>query len=477
MRLQYSSVVSRNGWQRVWGIAQVAALGFMLAACGGGQNASSGLSAPQPEKLAQRPSTMDAGAAGKLHHAVLPEQAYAPQVARIAIRGAGAQKEFFDRRTGAAFTPQGYNYVKLAPQARVDGSIQTYHSTFNVGHYDKLAADSALDDMQRLGYNTVRVFVSVCCVGGVSQATGGLNPEYLANMADFTRRAKAKNVSVLITSDGWLPAGYAGQPSEQDKPFAMINSVFFSRAGVQGTARFWRDLVTGLRDAGAALDSVLAYSVANEAFADTAQGPFPYASTVTAANGKSYNLANAGQRDALISEGMAYFAKEVGRSIRQAEPTALVTMGFFTPNAPHVFMPGDMRVVPKLFPALNASDLDFVDLHLYPAFRLGMREQAENIGLTQAHGPLLIMGEFGALRTEAFTPTEAAEQLHGWRAASCEYGFQGWLMWTWDIPSASENQWWTAIGADQAIATQLSPKGKPAVCAASRTPPTHEVVA
>jgi hypothetical protein len=446
-------------WSALARVLTVAAFTAFVAGCGGGRDEDSA-----PQALAPRADTE--AVADTAHEALAPQAAAlagSSQAGRIGIRGGKSQREFFERGTGAVFTPQGYNYVHLAQLSRPDGGVQTYHSTFNVGHYDKAAADAALDEMQRMGYNTVRVFLSVCCTGGVSLSTGQLNPEYLANVADFTRRAKLRKVAVLITSDGWLPWGYVGQRPAQDIPFEMINAVYFSQIGVQGSARFWRDFVTGLRNAGAAVDNVLAYSISNEAFADTAYGPFTQGGVVTAANGKAYDMSSPEQRNALISEGISYFAKEVSRSIREAQPTALVTMGFVTPNAPHVFMPGDTRVVPKLFPALNASDLDFVDLHLYPAFRIGIEKQAENIGLAQSQA-LVIMGEFGSLRSDLRTPQDAASELYAWRGASCRYGFKGWLMWTWDVPAPSDAVWWTGKGDGAAIASQLSPKKTPVVC-------------
>jgi hypothetical protein len=308
----------------------------------------------------------------------------------------------------------------------------------------------------------------VCCIGTISQTTGGLDPQYIANVADFTRRAKVHNLAVIITSDGWLPPGYTGTPTAQDAPFQMVNYVYFSRAGVSGTQAFWRDFVTGLAKSNAALDNVMAFSIANEAFADTAWGPFTTQSRVTAANGKAYDMTNSAQRSAMVSDGLVFFANEVTKQIRTVMPNAQVTMGFFTPNSPNVFAPGDTRVVPTLFPAFDSTALTFVDLHLYSAFGLTVQQQAQNIGMgASGSRPLLVMGEFGALHTEAQTSTDAAARLDDWRASSCGLGFKGWLMWTWDTVDQEGGRWWTGHGYnDDAIAQRLAPKNHGAVCSA-----------
>ena len=44
-----------------------------------------------------------------------------------------------------------------------------------------------------------------------------------------------------------------------------------------------------------------------------------------------------------------------------------------------------------------------------------------------------LMGEFG-LTTRAYgSLSTAADVLKRWQIESCEYGFDGWLLWTWDL--------------------------------------------
>jgi hypothetical protein len=108
---------------------------------------------------------------------------------RIGIRGNPA--EFYDTASGLSFTPRGNNYVRLA-------LAPDEHSTFTPGRYDATAVEAALNRMQLDGYNVVRVFFSNGIAAGVSGP--GLDPAYMANVADFLRRALNRTRSV------WTPS-------------------------------------------------------------------------------------------------------------------------------------------------------------------------------------------------------------------------------------------------------------------------------
>src|SRR5262249_31311658 len=63
---------------------------------------------------------------------------------RIGVRPAGSFAEFYDRTTGATFTPRGNNYIRLATLTDRNGNPQLAHSTFAVGLYDQTGAENAL---------------------------------------------------------------------------------------------------------------------------------------------------------------------------------------------------------------------------------------------------------------------------------------------------------------------------------------------
>lgn len=380
-----------------------------------------------------------------------------PPGSRYGIRPARTGSPFYDRYTGAVFTPRGFNYVRLARQPKFFGGEEIAHSTFNVGLYDPISAESALRSMASMGYNVVRVFLSVCCEGTLSTRELKLSEPYLRNLADFVSRAKLHGVGVVVTSDGWLPSGYPR--SAQDSAYELINMVFLSDAGVQGNKEFWTDFVGGLRRAGAPLDNVLAYSVANEAFADLTAAPFTRtAGNITPANGRTYDLGNSATLRTLVDESLLYFGNEVGAAIRATDPTALVTMGILARNEPHLFTPGETRLAPKIFPSFNDSTLDFIDLHPYPVFGITFEQQMENYGLFGRSPIPLVMGEFGDLRQRSIGAPAAIASLRDWPRQSCQFGFVGWILWTWDTTEIGGSEWWTGAEAGAAIAQALSPQ-------------------
>jgi hypothetical protein len=380
---------------------------------------------------------------------------------KVKLRDVPQGREFYSGAEATTFVPRGSNFVRLAPLTNFGGGLQTTHSTFSVGYYDGDAAGAALKAMSAEGYNTVRVFLSVCCIGTLSMPTGGINSLYVANLTDFLRRAKANGIRVLITSDGWLVNGYPQRVEPGDDNFSLINYVYFSAGGVLGSSAFWTDLIAALRMAGAPLENVLAYSVANEAFGDTAAEPLSQSSgMVTTANGKAYDMGDPVSRSLMVSDGVVYFAEQVGAAIRKADPTALVTLGFFPPNSPNIFLPGDTRVVPKVFPAFESSTVDFIDLHPYPVFSINFAQQAENFGIQDRFSKLVIIGEYGDSHALDTTVDSAALRLRDWQVQSCQFGASGWLVWTWD----SENDLWSASSDGGEIGWMLSPFKRPNPC-------------
>jgi hypothetical protein len=67
---------------------------------------------------------------------------------RIGVRTVNGIGEFYDRTTNTKFTLRGNNHIRLAAQTKYNGSVITYHSTFNVGQYDVTSAEQALTLMQ-----------------------------------------------------------------------------------------------------------------------------------------------------------------------------------------------------------------------------------------------------------------------------------------------------------------------------------------
>ena len=182
---------------------------------------------------------------------------------RIAIRLVGGKAEFYDRVTGSKFTPRGNNYTRLNTMDRILGGTTFYHSTFNPAYYDSTRCEQALTAMDTLKYNVVRVYLNGMTVGGLAAPGGGLSSPYVANLADFIKRAKVHGIFVILTLD-FIPDGppYSTLLSTSYGPlFQSTNLYYLTAGGVSGVKVFWTDLIHALAAAGAPLGQILAYQL------------------------------------------------------------------------------------------------------------------------------------------------------------------------------------------------------------------------
>ena len=385
----------------------------------------------------------------------------------IGVRYVNGIGELYNRATGAKFVPRGSNYIRLGPQRNASGGIQVYHSTFNVGRYDSGRAEAALSRMATDGYNVVRVFVSEICVDECAgdPRTGSLRTAYIANLVDFLRRAKKHGVFVLLTND-WLPpnttyvSDLAGVRLEW---FDDVNQLFLSPQGIVAQRHLWTDLVKALLRQGAPMDAIFAYELWNEANVLSDKAPFSLTTgRVTAANGQTYDMANASDHKRIIDEGFVFLIDEVRAAIREVDPTALVTMGFFHDTEPNPARRGDTRLV-RTRAVIERSTADFVDIHPYADDELTFPQFMQNYGIDGPVAKPIVMGEFGGSKRAYRSATQAAEALVSWQRQSCAYGIDGWLLWTWD--TTEQPDLWNALDAGGAIEGALSPARRADPCA------------
>jgi hypothetical protein len=385
---------------------------------------------------------------------------------RIGVREVGGFGELYDRVTAAKFAPRGSNYIRLGPQRNVSGGIQYYHSTFNVGRYDSGRAEAALGRMATDGYNVVRVFVSEICVDECAgdPRTGLLRTAYIANLVDFLRRAKNHGVFVLVTND-WLPPNttyindLAGVRQEW---FNDVNLLFLSPQGIVAQRHLWTDLVKALLRQHAPMDAIFAYELWNEANVLSDKAPFSLtAGRVTAANGLTYDMASASDRKRIIDDSFVFLIDQVRASIREVDPTALVTMGFFHDTQPNPARRGDNRLV-RTRAVIERSTADFVDIHPYADDELTFPQFMQNYGIDGPVAKPIVMGEFGGSKRAYRSATQAAAALVSWQQQSCAYGIDGWLLWTWDTDEQPDL--WNALSDKGVIEQALSPRSRPDPC-------------
>lgn len=386
---------------------------------------------------------------------------------RIAVREINGFGEFYDRATGARYTPRGSNYVRLAPQVDLLGRRQIYHSTFIVGEYGPTRAEAALARMERSGYNVVRVYLNNTCAQGCSanMRTGEISPTYVANLVDFLRRAHAHGVYVMLTAE-WLPGGAAydaiARGIRRDW-FDEVSIVFLSPQGVEMSVLFWESLIRELIRQRAPLDTIFAYSLWNEAAVRASLAPFTLASgRVTTANGESYDMASTADRKRMIDDGFVFYIDQVRSAIQRIDPTALVTMGFFHDTEPNTARRGDDRLV-RTRAVIERSTADFVDIHPYPGAEIGFEQLMQNYGIDGPVRKPIVIGEMGASKLAFGTNEAAASALVDWQRRSCAYGIDGWLLWTWD--SGEQPDLWNALSGGGVIERALAPNYRRDPCA------------
>jgi hypothetical protein len=394
-----------------------------------------------------------------------------PAEHRIGIRTVDGRGEFFDRQTGKRFVPRGPNYLHLER----DASGVVVDRLF--ADYDGAAAEADLRAMRDLGYSAVRIGLDICQDDCIGSTKGGLRADYLANIADFLRRASAVGLPVLIQANdlpeqgGFVPRVEATCCSPFD---GYLNSQYLSPIGLGVFREYWTDVMEGLRDAGAPLDAVLAYELRGELFLTADTAPVNLRSgTVTAANGEAYDMSDTTARQRMIDEGIVYWIEEMAKVVRATDPNALVTVGEFAPNAPNDWRGKDPRIPPRIDVFLRTS-VDFVDVHLYPGY-IPIRGLLENVGVTGRESVPIVVGEYGAFKFAFGDPPTGAGGLMRWQTDACPFGLDGWFHWHWG--GTGDAEVWTGSEGDGAINTVLSPRARPDPCATADFPFLRENLA
>jgi hypothetical protein len=386
---------------------------------------------------------------------------------RIGIRVVNGVGEFYDRQTSKRFVPRGNNYIRLTHHIE-NGQIVLSHSTFDPGLYDPSRSSLALTQMHQHGYNVVRVFLNSAALGAPD---GGLSHAYLMNVADFLKLAAQNEVYVIVTQD-WLPGGKYGDVLNQEccALFEASNLLHLSRAGADAFEMFYTDFINALHGLNARTDVILSYELNNELYYDNDLPPLSLSSgKVTAVNYKTYEMSTPAVGDQMIAETMPYWINSVRGAILYRDPTALVSVGFFEPQKPN---PGDVdQRLSVSAPAIWSSMADFIDLHTY---RLPldpndpnqeMMAQMQSFGMLGMLEKPIIMGEFG-IEHLVGTTAQAAVHLAAWQIESCAFGFDGWLLWTWDLSTTDDPnaKYFYALEGQGAINAALAPTSRPDPC-------------
>lgn len=378
---------------------------------------------------------------------------WVPPMHPIQVAGRG----FVDVRTGEPFVPRGVNYLT---RVRVGAGFQDRTLSPAVLDADIVSADFEL--LKSRGYNTVRVFLDSCssgpdCIGNA--AIDGLNPRYLDSIVEFMELAAEAQMFVIFTSNDLPEQGGYWQLSDQDNVDGVFpgyrNSHYLTQSGEDAAVRYWHDLFDGLVGRRAPMETVLAWSILNEQwmFADQPPLSLPTGSVTTKTG--TYDMGSADSRRQMVIDATRSYFAAIAEVVRQNDPHALVTSGFFAPKFPNATsIGGDWYV--DTAPLLEESALDFFDFHAYPGSDISLAEIAENFGLP-ADKPV-IMGEYGAFISRFPAIDKAGLTLQRWVADSCGLGFAGWLYWEFNPADISVGDaTWALTAEDGLLLEQLAP--------------------
>lgn len=386
---------------------------------------------------------------------------------RVGIRTVDGKAEFYLKGSGQSFIPRGFNYIQLVQSP---AGFYGESELFLPQSHNEISVDDDFQRMAALGFNAVRVFVDLCRGERCIADEDGLIPEYIQNIASLLERAEQYGLYVMLTAN-WLPdLGDYSHPAHercaQSGNFNGGNCLVMSAKGVELYGKFFQDLILGLQQAGAPMETIWAYELRNEFFVEHDQLPFTKNSgMVTTANGKSYNMASSQDRIKMGEDAVVYWADMTRAVIRSIDPQALVTAGFFTPNEPNVLRPGDQRIVP-FKAALERSNLDFFGIHAYAGFH-DFQLEAENYGIINYRAKPIVLGEYGAFLPDAPDVYTAAQLADHWQADACSYGVQGFTYWTWDrhrLPVSNPDDPWAGSDEGAFITKVLSPLNKVSSC-------------
>jgi hypothetical protein len=359
-----------------------------------------------------------------------------PAPPRIAV----ADGALVARPSGRRFHPRGFNYIRLRPK---------WHGTFAPGRYDPARAEAMVQDLARGGFNAVRVFIDPAAGAGVvaSRSSRGLSKAYLSGFLDFLRRARRHGVYVVASLLA-LPAceRYNAIAGRERRHFGHGNEMYFDPSMVRAKAQYCADFVAAVRSAGAALPAgLLACELDNETHFFAHAEPFSSRAAAHPWGGRSYDLRDGNDLQALADEAVVRWADACVEAVRRVDPRVMVSVNVFTFRAVGRSGPGALRrdkSPDRRFPArplaLARSKIDYLDIHFYPfaddtlAADLRSIEFDRLAKACRQAGKPLIMGEFGAFKKAWPTLPAAAEAMTKHLRAVQARGFAGFLYWTYD---------------------------------------------
>lgn len=367
----------------------------------------------------------------------------ANQTTLFALPDRSVAGHFTDPEPGAQFHPVGFNYIDL--RLLTNGVL--WHDTFNPSRYDEALVSSNLAHIAAAGFNTVRVFIDNH-VGSNSVVLAyedtELSTNYMQNVVSFLEFAHAHGIGVL-PSLTYFPntARYLAFRNPVENVGGM-NQHYLTAGLIAAKQQYLRDFIRTLSALAPerVADTIFAFDLQNECCYDLDAEPFTLSSgTVTPANGVTYDIAT--EKVKLADEMAVYWVDQLADVVHQEAPGSRVDVNVFTYHAVGRSI-GDFNLYgvswkdryPFRPEVLASSQADLLDIHFYTTDSTELQADLNSIefgAVSKAWknaGKPIIVGEFGSFINELTLP-----EVEVWKRDEidlfAEYGFQGWLYWTY----------------------------------------------
>jgi len=401
---------------------------------------------------------------------------------RIAPKSAEPVAYFVNTETNEKFTPVGSNYVRLdwvGPGA--------YHITFNSGFYEGKAADRALAQMAKDGYNVVRVFVDqgesvhqarsqFGTSGPYQTKTAELYQPTIDNFVHFLSLARHYGIYVIPVCEYWpynkfyVPLAKGNIP----KNIEHINTVYLSPGCIEAKKIYMTKLVEAVRDAapqGQLLSTIFSWELTNEIHLDVTIKPFSLSSgKVSTADGGTYDMADPAERQQCMDNNVINWANQMVTAVKSVDPDAMVSASVFTyqivcKEGPAGLLPlkqtQDTRFPARPLTFIKSTDLSYVDVHTYPTTRVdkySLKEALESSEYSEWDMTVkpFLMGEYGTFKDKYVDIDQVASIMAAHRKEALDLGFSGTLYWTWD--TFSQKRIWHLLEQGGVINDALKPK-------------------
>jgi hypothetical protein len=347
---------------------------------------------------------------------------------------------FVEKGSGKEFRPAGFQYIRILPEGP--------HYVFAPSKYDAARVEAMLADLERNGFNIVRVFV-----GALEVTEGdGLSDAFFDRLSDFIERATKHRVYVLPVVD-WIPGcrRYESIRAKVREDVDGMQRLFLDPATVEAKSLYLKDFVSMIKKRSPRLmTTVFAYELENEVCIDTDKLPCSRTTGTFSWAGKSYDLADGGALQDLFDSAIVTDSNTLAAAVRSVDPEAMVAYSVFTYAAVGRTGPGRLRAdrsadmrCPLRPLALAESDLSYIDIHFYGPAPDALDRDLRSVEWDQlrsacrTRGMPILAGEYGVPSPLAPNGPQAAYAATWYLQSLLTKGVAGGIFWSYDCHEQS----------------------------------------